>query len=185
MRKRFDQQLRLGVVPIEQINIGNGRDAQIAVLHALQWAFCTPKVNEELFSLLESKLSTKQKKLGREGMDLWTILVFGVMRLTRKQSYDDLRYSANNDLLMREMVGIGRQEDDPYFSLTRIKENISLLTTDLLSEINLIIAKHGGALTQKKTRAKNLRQTATSSKPMFISRLISILPSTPPAKASN
>ena len=84
MRKRFEQQLRLGVVPIEKLVIGKGRDAQIAVLYALQWVFMTPEVNEEIFTLLESKLSSAQKKLGRTGMDLWTILVFGVMRLTRK-----------------------------------------------------------------------------------------------------
>lgn len=84
---------------------------------------------------------------------MWTILVFGVMRLTRKQSYDDLRYSANNDLLMREMVGIGRMENDPQFSLTSIKENLSLLSEDLLMEINSIVIKHGGGLVQKKKRA--------------------------------
>ena len=118
-------------------------------------------------------------------MDMWTILVFGVMRLTRKQSYDDLRYSANNDLLMREMVGIGRMENDPQFSLTSIKENLSLLSEDLLMEINSIVIKHGGGLVQKKTSKSSSRRTATSAKPMFISRLISILPSMPPAKASN
>ena len=185
MRKRFEQQLRLGVTPIEQIKVGNGRDAQVAVLQALQWMFITPEVNEEIFSLLESKLCPKQKALGRTGMDMWTVLVFGVMRLTRKQSYDDLRYSANNDLLMREMVGIGRMENDPQFSLTSIKENLSLLSEDLLMEINSIVMKHGGGLVQKKTSKSSSRRTATSAKPMFISRLISILPSMPPAKASN
>lgn len=185
MRKRFEQQLRLGVVPIEKLQIGNGRDAQTAVLHALQWAFSTPEVNAELFELLESKLSEKQKKLGREGMDLWTILVFGVMRLTRKQSYDDLRYSSNNDLLMREMVGIGLSERDPVFTLTRLKENVSLLTEELLMEVNGIITRHGGKLAQKKTKSSGLKPTATSVKPTSISRLISILPSTPRVKASS
>ena len=88
---------------------------------------------------------------------MWTILVFGVMRLTRKQSYDDLRYSANNDLLMREMVGIGRMENDPQFSLTSIKENLSLLSEDLLMEINSIVIKHGGGLVQKKNEQIKLK----------------------------
>ena len=177
MRERFEQQLRLGVTPIEKINIGNGRDRQIAVLYALQWIFTTPEVNQEIFTLLESKLTPKQKSLGRESMDLWTILVFGVMRLTRDQSYDDLRYCANNDLLMREMVGIGRDELDKKFSLTRLKENISLLNEKLLAEINAIIAKHGAPKLQKKTSRHASKPTATSVKPTFIFRLISILPS--------
>ena len=185
MRKRFEQQLRLGVVPIEKLEIPKGRDAQTAVLQALQWAFSTPAVNAELFELLEAELSEQQKKLGREGMDLWTILVFGVMRLTRKQSYDDLCYSSNNDLLMREMVGIGLSERDPVFKLTRLKENISLLTEELLMKVNEIIIRHGGALVQKKTKSKGLKPTATSVKAMSISRLISILPSMPPEKASS
>jgi hypothetical protein len=183
MRKRFEQQLRLGVTPVEEIKIGKGRDRQVAVLYGLQWIFSTPEVNEEVFTLLESKLTKKQKSLGRTGMDLWTILVFGVMRLTRNQSYDDLRYSANNDLLMREMVGIGRLEDDPQFSLTRLKENVSLLDEQLLAEVNAIISKHGGKTTQKKSKSKNSKPTATSSKPTFISRLISTSPSMPQEKA--
>ena len=157
MRNRFESQMRLGVNPIEKIVIRKGRDAQVAVLQALQWVFCTPQVNEEVFQLLESKLTDKQKNLGRSGMDLWTILVFGVMRLTRNQSYDDLCYSSNNDLLMREMVGIGRHEEEPVFRLTTIKENVSILTDDLLAEINAIIVKHGQALIQKKNEKQQLK----------------------------
>jgi len=157
MRKRFEQQLRLGVTPVEEIDIGNGRDRQIAVLYALQWIFCTPEVNQEVFALLESKLKPKQKNLGPMGMDLWTILVFGVMRLTRNQSYDDLRYSANNELLMREMIGIGRTEESPLFSLTSLKENVSLLDEKLLAEINAVISKHGRELTQKKNEPQKLK----------------------------
>ena len=185
MRNRFESQMRLGVNPIEKIVIRKGRDAQVAVLQALQWVFCTPQVNEEVFQLLESKLTDKQKNLGRSGMDLWTILVFGVMRLTRNQSYDDLCYSSNNDLLMREMVGIGRHEEEPVFRLTTIKENVSILTDDLLAEINAIIVKHGQALIQKKTKSNSSKQTATFLKPTSISRLISILPSMPREKASS
>ena len=80
-RARFEQQLRLGVTPIEKIIIGDGRDRQIAVLYGLQWIFTTPEVNQEIFALLESKLTDKQKSLGRKGMDLWTILVANAARI--------------------------------------------------------------------------------------------------------
>ena len=150
MRKRFEQQLRLGVTPIEQIKVGNGRDAQVAVLQALQWIFCTPEVNQEVFELLESRLTPKQKSLGRKGMDLWTILVFATMRLTRNQSYDDLRYSANHDTLMREMVGIGVTEQETQFSLTSLKENLSLLDDELLAKVNAIVIKHSDHVAKKK-----------------------------------
>ena len=183
MRKRFEQQLRLGVTPIEQIKITKGRDRQVFVLRALQWIFITPEVNQEIFELLESKLTPKQKTLGREGMDLWTILVFGIMRLTRNQSYDDLHYDTENDLLMRKLVGLGTEDHDIQFSLTRLKENVSLLDKELLEEVNAIIIKHGGEVLQKKMKSSTSKQTATCLKATSISRLISTLRSMPPEKA--
>lgn len=176
MRKRFDPQLSLGATPIEKLTPPKGRDAQTAVLHALQWVFTTPKVNEEVFALLEEQLSPKQQSLGRKGMDLWTILVFGVMRLTRNQTYDSLWYSANHDGFMRQLIGIGLCDQDRKFSLTSVKENVELLNTEVLAQINAIIIKHGGREVEKKTKKRTSKQTATSLKQMSISRLISILP---------
>ncbi len=185
MRKRFEVQLILGAVPIEKLEIPKTREASTAVLKALQWIFVTPEVNEEIFSLLEKSITPKQKKMGRKGMDLWTILVLGVMRLTRKFSYDELHDAANYHSLVRQLIGQPAFDQELKFSLTSLKENIPLLTEDILAQINAIVSRHGTQLAQKKTENNGLKQTATFSRPMYISRLISILPSTPPANVSD
>ena len=89
MRKRFEVQLAPGAVPIEKLEIPKTREAAPAVLMALQWIFTTPEVNEKIFTLLEKSATPKQRGLGRKGMGLWTILVLGVMRMTRDLSYDE------------------------------------------------------------------------------------------------
>ena len=82
MRKRFEVQKSLGVTPIEDIKIKHTRGSDTAIFGPLQWIYSTPEVHEEIFELLEAKLSTRQKSLGRRGMDLWTILVLGVVRVS-------------------------------------------------------------------------------------------------------
>ena len=183
MRKRFEVQLALGATPIEKLEIPKTREAASAVLKALQWIFTTPEINEKIFTLLEKSISPKQKKLGRKGMDLWTILVLGVMRMTRNLSYDELHDAANYHSLIRQLIGQPAFDQELKFSLSALKENIPLLSDDVLAEINVILASYGTECIQKKTKNNNSRQTAMSSRPTYISRLISILPTTPHASA--
>jgi hypothetical protein len=83
MRKRFEVQLALGAVPIEQVEIpSRTRDELPPTLAALQWVFTTPEVSSKVFALLEDQLLRKDHSRGRPGMDLWQILVLGVVRLT-------------------------------------------------------------------------------------------------------
>jgi len=83
MRQRFECQTDLGQTPIAQVVIPlKSRDELPPVLAGLQWIFCTPAVNHAVFDLLEKKvLGGKQAHTGRPGMDLWHILVLGVVRL--------------------------------------------------------------------------------------------------------
>ncbi len=139
MRKRFEVQLALGAVPIEKLEIPKTREAASAVLMALQWIFITPEVNGKIFSLLEKSITPKQRGLGRKGMDLWTILVLGVMRMTRDLSYDELHDAANYHSLIRQLIGQPAFDQELKFSLTSLKENIPLLSEDILAEINTIV----------------------------------------------
>lgn len=182
MRKRFEVQLALGATPIEKLNFPTTREKTSAVMKSLQWIFVTPEINQQIFELLEESITPRQKKLGRNGMDLWTILVLGVFRLARNFSYDELHDMANNHGQVKQLMGRTEWDTELNFSLTSLKENIPLLTEELLVKINHIIAGHGIKLTQKKTPNSNSKQTATSTKPTFITRLISILPTTAPGK---
>ena len=89
MRQRFELQLALGAVPIERVEIPTGtRDELPPTLAALQWVFTTPQVSREVFELLEERLLRNDRSKGRPGMDLWQILVLGVVRLTLDLNYD-------------------------------------------------------------------------------------------------
>ena len=149
MRNRFEVQLALGAVPIERLDFPKTREVTSAIMKSLQWIFITPEINQQIFALLETAITPKQKSLGRKGMDLWSILVLGVFRLGRKFSYDDLHDMANHHTQIKQLMGRTHLDTDLKFSLTALKENIPLLTEELLAKINLIISSHGVELTQK------------------------------------
>jgi len=149
MRNRFEVQLALGAVPIEKLDFPKTREVTSAIMKSLQWIFVTPEINQQIFELLETAITPKQKSLGRKGMDLWSILVLGVFRLGRKFSYDDLHDMANHHTQIKQLMGRTHLDEDLKYSLTSLKENIPLLTEDLLAKINHVIAGHGVELTQK------------------------------------
>lgn len=97
MRCRFSSQLTLNQTPIERVKIpSKSRDELPPILLALQWIFTTPKVNEQIFSLLEKKILADKKDTGRPGMDLWQILVLGTIRLGLNCDYDRLAQVRQN-----------------------------------------------------------------------------------------
>jgi IS5 family transposase len=151
VRKLFDVQLALGAVPIEKVELPTKtRDELPPTLAALQWIFITPEVNREVFAVLESIQSADKKSTGRPGMDLWQILVLGVVRLTLDCNNDRLHHTANFDSLVRQLPGQPAFDMTLEFSLTSLKENLPLLTEDHLAQINAIVARHGRQVLQKK-----------------------------------
>ena len=172
MRKSFEVQLALGAVPIENVKIPTkSRDELPPTLAALQWIFITPELNREVFALLEEEILAPKKSTGRPGMDLWHILVLGVVRLSLNCNYDRLHYVANYDSLVRQMLGQPAFDMTLEFSLTSLKENIPLLTEERLAQINAIVVHHGRQALQKKTtRSTKSRSIATSLRQTFTSQ---------------
>ena len=82
MRKTFEAQLELGQPAIEDVVLPKRScDELPPLLKGLQWIFKTPELNEAIFQLLEDAVvGGKQSTIGRPGMDLWHILVLGVVR---------------------------------------------------------------------------------------------------------
>ena len=77
MRKRFEQQLVLGQIPIEKVIIPTAKRCGKlpALCAALKEIFITPKWNEKVFEILDNKINSNKNKTGRPGMDLWQIFV--------------------------------------------------------------------------------------------------------------
>ena len=151
MRQRFEVQLALGAVPIERVEIPTRtRDELPPTLAALQWVFTTPQVSSEVFRLLEDRLLRNNRSKGRPGMDLWQILVLGVVRLTLDLNYDRLHHVANYDSLVRQLLGQPAFDTTLQFKLSTLKENVALLSEELLEEINAVIAHYSGQIIKKK-----------------------------------
>ena len=82
-------------------------------------------------------------------MPLWTILVCGVIRLDLNIYYDRLHELVNEHNTLREMLGHGAFDDVAYHFQT-LKDNVSLLTPELLDEINQLVVAAGHVLAKKK-----------------------------------
>ena len=137
MRIVQNLQMQIGQVDISQITFDpRSRDDIPKILKGLQHLYMDVPLRTQLFALLESRIApNKDKKNGRPGMDLWTIFVCGVMRLDLNMDYDRLLELLNHHDILRAMVGHGEFDKTPYLFQT-IKNNVSLLTPELLDEIN-------------------------------------------------
>jgi transposase, IS5 family len=156
MRKRFEQQLSLGVIPIGDVKIRlRSRDCVPSFLAALQYIFITPEYNEKIFSILEDKLIKGKKKTGRPGMDLWTIFVLAQFRLCLNISYDRLHELANEHKTLRQILGIekGFGHEPVEIGYQNILDNVSLLDDATVKELNVIIVELGHDVFKKKRAA--------------------------------
>jgi len=165
MRKRFEVQLALGKAPIERVVIPlRSRDELPPVLAGLQWIFVTPEVNGRIFELLEKKVVGGKKATGRPGLDLWHILVLGIVRLALDCDYDRLEYLANYDSLLRQILGLNPVLGDPEkpFHYKTLSENVCHVDEELLQEINAVVAQAGRGVFKKK---KTVRLNCSESRP--------------------
>jgi len=153
MRRRFDVQLALGQIPIERVHIPlKSRDELPPILAGLQWIFQTPEINEQVFALLESKVVAGKKATGRPGLDLWQILVLGVVRLGLDCDYDRLEDLANHHTLLRQILGVSPvpAANEKPFHYKTLSENVCHLDEPLLVQINALIAQAGRNVFKKK-----------------------------------
>ena len=146
MRKRFEQQLALGQLPIEEMSIkSKSKYAIDELLVALKEIYCNKEYNEKIFSILEKHLNSGKKNTGRIGMDLWCIFVLSQVRLCLNIGYEGLHNFANNHHSMRHLMGVekGFGYERFEFEYQNIYDNVSLLSDELVSEINDVILDFG------------------------------------------
>ena len=153
MRRRFEVQLALGQTPIERVHVPlKSRDELPPILAGLQWVFVTRELNEAVFELLEEKLMKGKKATGRPGLDLWHILVLGVVRLGLDCDYDRLEDMANHHTLVRAVLGLPplRTAEEKPFHHKTLSQNVCHVDEELLGQINALIVKAGRSLFKKK-----------------------------------
>lgn len=157
MRHPFQAQPDLQIIPIEKIQLPlKSRDELPPLLAGLQWIWMHPTLKAEVFALLEAKILAGKKVTGRTGMDLWQILVLGVVRLGLDADWDRMEHIANYDMLVRQMLGVpatpwGAQAK--VFAHQTLRDNVALLDDELLQEINARVAAAGREVFAKKDGA--------------------------------
>lgn len=153
MRQRFEAQLLLGQLPIEEFSLGPKSKSNLDDLfRAIHELYCNPYYNSQLFAVLEKYIIKGKKKTGRKGMDLWVIFVLAQLRLCKDLTYEDLHNLANNHRDLRHLMGIERESrfDRVEFSYQNIYDNVSSLNDQMVKEINEIVVQFGNAEVFKK-----------------------------------
>ena len=157
MRQRYSPQPQFDVVPIEKIVLPlNSRDELPPMLAGLQWIWNHPTLKAEIFSLLEEKILAGKKVTGRTGMDLWQILVLGVVRVWLDADYDRLEDLANHHSLLRQMLGLALTpwgDEAKVFAHQTLRDNVALLDEACLQQINARVAAAGREVFKKKDAA--------------------------------
>lgn len=188
MRIVKNTQMQFGEVDISEIKFNpKSRDDIPQILRGLQFIYMNTTTREEIFNILEKNISPKiNKNNGRPGMELWKIFVMGVLRLDLNIDYDRLHHAVNYDSLVRQMLGHGIFDQEGNYQMQTIKDNVSLLTPELLDEINQVIVKAGHILLKKK-KANRCVGGAIHLwlKQMYIFQQILIYYLTPCAKSSH
>lgn len=151
MRNVIDLQMKFGEVSIPDIKFDlRSRDEIPKLLQGLQQIYCNGELRKQVFDILEGIIPDNiDSSNGRKGMDLWKILVLGVVRLGCSWDYDKLLEIANNHKTLRQMLGHGSMDWGSTYALQTLKDNVSLLTPDVLDRINQVVVKYGHGLVVK------------------------------------
>lgn len=150
MRLIQDEKLELGEIDIAKIKIDTkSRDDVPQILLGLQYLYTNNETRKKLFSLLEQLIPEKvDRKNGRPGMHLWRIFVLGTLRISLNIDYDRLHDYANQHRTVRAMLG-HTSSDETYYHCQTLKDNVKLLTPEILAEINELVVHAGHKILKK------------------------------------
>jgi hypothetical protein len=142
--------------PLEEMDIDkvklelHSRDDIPKILKGLQYIFLTPALRQEVFTLLNGIFPPElDLNNGRPGMDMWSIFAMGVIRLSLNCDYDRLHNLVNNHKTIRQILGHGIADDGKVYYLQTLKDNLALLTPEILDQVNQVVVKAGHELIKK------------------------------------
>jgi len=160
MRTRFEQQFSIGRRLIEETPTSHKRTGKLEeLIAAMKAIYIHPEYNQKIFNVLEEYLTKNKKQTGRKGMDLWCIFVLSQVRLCLNTNYEWIHNLANNHMAIRWLMGIETEYGFKRveFSYQNIYDNVTLLTDEMVKEINAIVVEFGHAEVFKKKETEALR----------------------------
>ncbi len=148
MRKFKEANLKLGEVDVGKISIDlKSRDEMTQILAGLQSLHEDPVLYSKIEILLTKNIAVSNK--GREGMSLWNVLVLSIVHANLNIDFDKLKDLADNHITLREMLGHSLWLDDAkriYYPLQTLRDNVKLLSPEILAKTNEFIVKAGHKL---------------------------------------
>jgi transposase, IS5 family len=143
MRKTIENQLKIGQVDIARIELDlRSRDEIPQLLLGLQAIYKDRETRQKVFEILQQVMPHETDiNNGRPGMDLWSILVLGTLRLNCNWDYDKLQEIANNHKTVRDFLGHTIYEFDQQYGLQTLKDNVALFTPEHVEQINKLVVK--------------------------------------------
>ncbi len=155
MRKVITEPSFLGSIDIGAIELdAKSRDDIPALLIGLQAIYLDEATRRELFRLLEAHiLPGRRRNTGRPGMDLWRILVMGVLKQGLRCDFDRLREIVNRHADVQAFLGHDVWFDPCRYELQNIRDNVALLTPELLGKVSDLVVGTGHKVAGKKLGA--------------------------------
>jgi hypothetical protein len=142
----------LGNMQIDQAILEEkSRDDIPQLLEGLKYIFLDENLRQQIFDILVN-IFPKNINLhdGRPGMDLWSIFVIAVLRVNLNCDYDRIHNLVNHHKTIRQILGHGVLDDQESYCLQTLKDNVSLLTPEILDQIDQLVIKTGHEWIKKK-----------------------------------
>ncbi len=155
MRERLDASTPIGILPIQDTVIDlKCRQALPKIARALLNIYNNVKYRTKILDVLNEEIRQGKNHTGRKGFDLWQIFVLGQFRLGLNLDYDALHDYVNHHSTVRSLMGIHvineefqKVKNIPYQT---VRDNVNLLTNEMLEKINDIILEFGNEEVFKK-----------------------------------
>jgi len=134
------------------------RDDIPQLLCGLQYLYITESCRVEVLQILDEMLPEEvDRTTGRPGMALWRILVMGVLRLNLNWDYDRLCEMVNEHRSIRQILGHGLVDDGERYHVQTLKDNVSMLTPEIVDRISQVVVQAGHGLGKKKKKPPRKR----------------------------
>ena len=148
MRKAICTQQRLDCASVERVKLNlECRDEIIPVLRGLQHIYSRPTLRDEILRLVAEDVNRDTRDdCGRQGLDLWQILVLAAVRLGCGLNYDKLQDLAEQHRTLRHVMGVGDWDEDANFNWRRIRDNVCLLQPVTIEQISHLVSAAGHRL---------------------------------------
>ena len=155
MRNLRNPRLERGEVRIEDIELDfKSRDDIPVILIGLQYLYSQKAVRDRIFALMDEYiLPGVNRKVGRPGMAMWSILVLAVVKQGLGCDFDRLHELANQHMAIRQFLGHADTGDKRRYHYQTLIDNVNLLTPKLLGKINHLIVESGHTVMGKKPGA--------------------------------